>query len=95
MQKLWTITTNDLRTIFADRGIWINLIIVPVALAVVVGLANGAFAGGGADDDGETRLQRYRIDVINQDGRRPDRCPDDDAHRQSAAYRLHARDTHG
>jgi ABC-2 type transport system permease protein len=59
MQKLLNITLNDLRIIFADRGVWLNLAIIPAALVFIIGLANGGFV-----DDTSPRL---RVDVIDQD----------------------------
>ncbi|NWF69560.1 MAG: ABC transporter permease [Chloroflexi bacterium] len=60
MQKLLNITLNDLRVIFRDRGIWINLVLVPAALVFIIGLANGGFVT-------ET-TPRLRVDVIDYDG---------------------------
>ncbi|MBL8130307.1 MAG: ABC transporter permease [Anaerolineae bacterium] len=48
MQRILDIALNDLRIIFKDRSIWINLVILPIVISVAVGYANGAgFTGGG------------------------------------------------
>ncbi|MFN8372386.1 MAG: ABC transporter permease [Anaerolineae bacterium] len=60
MRKLLTITLNDLRVIFADRGVWINLVLIPAALVFIIGLANGGFASSGD-------APRLRVDVIDYD----------------------------
>lgn len=59
MQKLWAVTLNDLRAIFAERSIWLQLFVIPIGLVFVVGMANGALA-----NMDETRT---RLDVIDQD----------------------------
>lgn len=58
MQKLLQITLNDLRREFADNGIWLNLVIIPVALVFFIGFANGGFSS-------ERRLP---LDVVDLDG---------------------------
>lgn len=63
MRKLWAITQNDLRRIFADREIWINLVIIPVALVFLIALVNGGFGTATVTPD----LARERIDLINHD----------------------------
>lgn len=62
MRKLWVITVHDLRGIFAERSVWLQLFVIPVALVYVVGLANGALGNGGE--------ARTRLDLINQDDSR-------------------------
>jgi ABC-2 type transport system permease protein len=59
MRKIFDIALNDLRIIFRQKDIWINLVVIPLALAYVVGLAGSA--GGGP---GVTRLI---VDVIDHD----------------------------
>jgi ABC-2 type transport system permease protein len=59
---IWDIALNDLRVIFRERGIWLNIIVIPIALAVLVGLANGA--GAGQQPTPPTVI----VDVIDQDG---------------------------
>ena len=63
MQKLWAITQNDLRRIFADRGIWLNLVAIPVALTFLIGLVNG----GLSNIDFSAEITRERVDLINND----------------------------
>jgi len=66
MQKLWTITRHDLQTTFANRGIWLNLVVVPVALVLLIGVVNGGFATSG-DENEAASLTQTRIDVLNRD----------------------------
>lgn len=47
MRAIWTIAENELRLIFKDRSVWLNLIIIPIAIAFAVGMANGALSSGG------------------------------------------------
>jgi ABC-type multidrug transport system permease subunit len=63
MRKLWAITENDLRRIFADREIWINLVVIPVALVFLIGFVNGGFN----TQTFTPELARERIDLINND----------------------------
>jgi ABC-2 type transport system permease protein len=60
MRAILDIAINDLRIMFKDRSIWINLIVVPLVLSYVIGIANGA--GGGAPS-----APKLIIDVINAD----------------------------
>lgn len=62
MRKLWTVASYDLRKTFADPSIWVNLVLVPVALVLVIGFVNGAFV----DVDAETG-SRYPVDVVSFD----------------------------
>ncbi|MBX3063533.1 MAG: ABC transporter permease [Anaerolineae bacterium] len=55
MRDIINIALNDLRRTFADRSIWINLLIVPIIMTVVIGMANGG--GGGTT--------RYYVDVLS------------------------------
>jgi ABC-2 type transport system permease protein len=48
MRVLWNIALNDLRQIFRERGVWINLVVIPIALAWVLGIANAGGGGGSA-----------------------------------------------
>jgi ABC-2 family transporter len=45
MRTIIDIARNDLRIAFNDRSIWVNLVLIPIALAFVVGYANGAASG--------------------------------------------------
>jgi ABC-2 type transport system permease protein len=60
MNKLLQVALNDLRVTFRERGIWINLALVPCVLIFAVGLANGAF------DSGDSQ-PRVLIDVYDAD----------------------------
>ncbi len=46
MQSIFDIALNDLRVIFKERGIWLNIIVIPLAIAYLVGFANGEAARG-------------------------------------------------
>lgn len=48
MRKVFAIALNDLRIILKDRGVLLNLVVVPIGIALAVGVANGASLGGGA-----------------------------------------------
>lgn len=61
MRTLLEIARNDLRIIFNDRSIWINLAIVPMVLAIAVGFANGA---GFSATVSEVTV---RVDVLDAD----------------------------
>jgi ABC-2 type transport system permease protein len=59
MRTVITIALNELRLIFRDQSIWINIIVIPIAITFAVGLANSGFAAG-------TPAQpTYRVDVID------------------------------
>lgn len=60
MAKVWAVALNDLRVTFRDQSIWINLVVIPVALIFLVGLASGAF---GSSEQGS-----IRVDVFDGDG---------------------------
>lgn len=60
MRVIWDIAFNDLRILFSDRGIWLNLVVIPIVLSVAVALANGA----GSVGSGTVRL---RVDVLDDD----------------------------
>ncbi len=64
MRTIIDIALNDLRIIFSDRSIWINLVIIPLLIAYVVGFANGA----GTADSGAPDAPKLIVDVINHDG---------------------------
>src|SRR5690349_2688513 len=60
MNKLLSITFNDLRVIFSQPvGVLMNLIAIPVALVFFIGFANGGFNGNEAP--------RLLVDVIDND----------------------------
>ena len=61
MRAILDIAINDLRIMFKDRSIWINLIVVPLVLSYVIGIANGAGSSG------TPTAARLLIDVINAD----------------------------
>lgn len=62
MQKIWAIALNDLRIIFREKDIWINLVVLPLILSLVIGYANGA----GVDPSNPTAPD-IPIDVIDRD----------------------------
>lgn len=57
MNRLLQITLNDLRITLSERGIFINLVVIPIVLIVAVGIAQGGFVS-----DGDTPV--IRIDVL-------------------------------
>lgn len=61
MRRTLDIAINDLRIIFKDRSIWINLIILPIVLSVAVGFANGV---GSSAPSGDVKII---IDVLDND----------------------------
>ncbi len=58
MRKLIDVALNDLRVSFTEQGIWVNIVVIPVALIFIIGLVQGGFVG----ESGQVR-----IDVINYD----------------------------
>jgi ABC-type multidrug transport system permease subunit len=64
VSKLLAITVHDLREVFSNRGIWINLVVIPIALVFLIGVVNGGFNQGNGDGP---QLSRTRIDVLNED----------------------------
>lgn len=59
MRKLWYIALTDLRITFAERGMWVNLVIIPCTLIFIIGLVTGGFGGDGTS--------RVRVDVLDND----------------------------
>jgi ABC-2 type transport system permease protein len=62
MQTIIDIARNDLRIMFKDRSVWINLVFVPLVISYVIGYALGANGGG------VPTAARLIVDVIDQDG---------------------------
>jgi ABC-2 type transport system permease protein len=60
MQKIWSIAMHDLRITFADRSVWLGLVIIPIVIIFFIGFANGGFGGQGA--------VRLLVDVFDNDG---------------------------
>lgn len=58
MRELIHIAINDLRVTFAERGVWVNILVMPVALIFIIGLVQGG---------NETQSGQVRIDIINHD----------------------------
>lgn len=59
MRAVFDIARNDLRLIFNDRSIWINLVIIPLIISYIIGVVN---SGGGS-----AGVPNLIIDVINHD----------------------------
>jgi ABC-2 type transport system permease protein len=59
MTKLLSITINDLRVTFAEKGIWINLVVIPVLLILILGVVQGGFETTGGVGQ--------RVDIIDFD----------------------------
>jgi ABC-2 type transport system permease protein len=62
MRKIWDIALNDLRIIFREKDIWINILVVPIILSFVIGYANGA-----GQQPGTPEAPDVIIDVIDGD----------------------------
>jgi ABC-2 type transport system permease protein len=60
MNKLLNIALNDLRVLFMDRGIWLQIVVIPIVIAFFIGLANGGFGTG--------EPVPLRVDVFDNDG---------------------------
>lgn len=60
MRAIIDIALNDLRIIFKDRSVWVNLVIIPLVIAYIIGVVNSGGTGGAS-------APRLIIDVINQD----------------------------
>lgn len=58
MNKLLSIALNDLQIALKEKGIWINLVIIPIILIFIIGLVNGGF--------GSTTPKTY-VDVFDND----------------------------
>lgn len=43
MNKLLSITLNDLKIALKEKGVWINLVVIPIILIFIIGLVNGGF----------------------------------------------------
>ena len=43
MNKLLSIALNDLTIALKEKGVWINLVIIPIILIFIIGLVNGGF----------------------------------------------------
>jgi ABC-2 type transport system permease protein len=61
MRTIFNIALNDLRILFRERGVWINLVIIPLALSYAVGFANGA------TNTSAPTAPNIVVDVINND----------------------------
>lgn len=62
MRAILTIAQNELRLIFLDKSIWLNLIVIPIVVAFAVGFANGAFGPPATSGPAVVRL-----DILDQD----------------------------
>lgn len=60
MRKLLSVALNDLRVLFADRGIVLQIAVIPVVIAFFIGLANGGFGAG--------EPAPLLVDVFDNDG---------------------------
>ncbi|MCU0482064.1 MAG: ABC transporter permease, partial [Anaerolineae bacterium] len=58
MNKLLSIALNDLKIALKEKGVWINLVIIPIILIFIIGLVNGGF--------GSTTPKTY-VDVFDND----------------------------
>ncbi len=60
MTKLWHIALHDLRVTFTEKGIWLNLVVIPIVLIFIIGVVNGGFGGNGG-------TVWVRVDVFDYD----------------------------
>jgi ABC-2 type transport system permease protein len=65
MQKIWAIAQNDLRIIFREKDIWLNILVIPLILSFVIGFANGA--GNTPSASGAVDAPDILIDVRDND----------------------------
>lgn len=71
MRATFDIALNELRILFGDPSIWINLVIIPIVLSVAIGLATGAVGGSSEvqlrvdvlDNDNSTFSQQFLADI--------------------------------
>lgn len=63
MRTILDIARNDLVIIFKDRSIWLNLLVIPLVIAYVIG-----FATGGGSRAETASAPRLIVDVMNADG---------------------------
>ncbi|MGQ9909124.1 MAG: ABC transporter permease [Candidatus Flexifilum sp.] len=66
MRTILEIALNELRLIFQERGIWINIVVLPIVIAIATGFANGA--GANIDPTGP----RLVVDVLIDGAAEPD-----------------------
>jgi ABC-2 type transport system permease protein len=86
MSKLLSIAINDLRVMFADRGMWLQIVAIPVVIAFFIGLANGGFGSGEPaplvvdvfDNDGGDLAAQFLTDLRTANGNLV-LCPIDNA----------------
>jgi ABC-2 type transport system permease protein len=52
LYKLWTIARSELYMAFSDRNLILIMLVTPLALATIIGLAFGGISGGGGGDVG-------------------------------------------
>lgn len=61
MRAIVDIALHELRLIFNDRSIWVNLVLLPIVISIAVGAANGAFQGP------NPATPAIRVDVLDLD----------------------------
>ncbi|TVR19876.1 MAG: ABC transporter permease [Anaerolineaceae bacterium] len=59
MNKVIHVALNDLTISFREKGIWMNLVVIPVLLILLIGFVNGQTVGGGTT--------QILMDVVNLD----------------------------
>ncbi|MCK6576789.1 MAG: ABC transporter permease [Anaerolineae bacterium] len=64
LRKIWVIAYKDLYITFTDRNLILIMIVTPLALASIIGLAFGGFIGGGGSD---VPVQNIPVAVVNLD----------------------------
>ena len=68
MRTILDIARNDLVIIFKDRSIWLNLIVIPLVIAYVIGFATGGGAASSGSRAETASAPRLIVDVMNADG---------------------------
>lgn len=64
MQKIWTIAWKELYTTYTDRNLILIMIVTPLALATIIGLALGQFIGNSSND---VPVQDIPVALVNLD----------------------------
>ncbi len=64
LTKIWAIAYKDLYLTFTDRNLLLIMIVTPLALSSIIGLAFGSFIGGGGND---VPIASIPLAVVNLD----------------------------
>ncbi len=61
MKKIFDVAMNDLSISFRERGIWLNLVVLPIVFILIIGVVNGATS------DDSNNNSRILLDVLDAD----------------------------